>query len=452
MNFNTLEFILLYLPIVIGLTYTVPPTWRLRVLLLASLVFYGISGLLPLAFLIASVLWGYAFALLFRRYHSTGALLAAVSLPLLTLFLGKYLRFTLDTIGAGDAVRTAFAPVLAIALPAGISFYTFKIISYELDVYDGKVKATSSLTLLASFFCLFPHLIAGPILRFADLQQQFTRLATERKLDADWNGAIKFFAIGLFYKTFFADMLRGLHESYPLFAAANNYWDTWYYVLSYAFVIYFDFWGYSLMAIGLAKMVGIDFPRNFREPYMSASPKEFWRRWHITLSFWLRDYVYLKLGGNDRYVRNILIVFLVTGLWHGAGWNFVLWGGYHAVFVLLYHFSRRWWDAWPLLVQRCMTFMVVALGWPLFFLRPEGYVDLLARLFPTNTHWASSFGLHHWLIMGAVAAWTFFIREDKLIFNTDRPRFLDNPVLLGLGAFISVLFLNYARTFIYFQF
>ena len=215
--------------------------------------------------------------------------------------------------------------------------------------------------------------------------------------------------------------------------------------------IFFDFWAYSLMAIGLGKLFAIDLPVNFREPYQSASPGEFWRRWHVTLSFWLKDFVYLRLGGRDAYVRNIAIIFLACGLWHGAGWTFVLWGAYHAVLVIGYHLSRPLWDKAPRVLQILLTYGLVSLGWPLFFLDLDGYWMLLSALVDP-AEGAGIYSLKHWAFILPILAWVFFSKERVWLYN-ERPHWLfDNAPLHAVMALGALLFTSYSSTFIYFRF
>ncbi len=244
----------------------------------------------------------------------------------------KYLGFILDTVQAQPETRDHFWLFFSIVLPAGISFYTFEIVSYSLDVADKKIEPERDLLRFTSFATFFPHLIAGPIMRYADLRQQLQALQTTQVLKPNIVSGLKLLSIGLVFKIFVADFSGtrvAKASDLPLDQLSGI--DQFTQVAFWSSQIYYDFWAYSVMAIGLGRLFCIELPVNFREPYLSRDPREFWQRWHVTLSYWLRDYVYIRMGGRESYVRNILIVFALVGLWHGAGWNFVAWGLYHAL-------------------------------------------------------------------------------------------------------------------------
>jgi alginate O-acetyltransferase complex protein AlgI len=450
MNFNSVEFLFFLFPVTLALYYAVPRQGRVQLLLLSSFIFYSWSGTLHLGFMLISILWGFVTAFLVEKRHTRTALWFCISLPLAILYLAKYLNFTLNSVGAGPEVRDFFITILSIALPAGISFYTFELVSYAIDIHDKKIEADRKLSRFALFVSFFPHLIAGPILRYHELRDQITRIATVEKINPDLVKAIKLLSIGLFAKIFFSDVPLSFHDLFKPQAGTSSI-DAIYSVLIYSFILYYDFWAYSLMAIGLAEFFGIQLPRNFKEPYLSKSPREFWRRWHVTLSFWLRDYVYLKLGGNSKYVRNIAIVFVACGLWHGAGWNFIVWGTYHALLVIGYHYTAPWWDRLPNPVQIGLTFLLVTAGWPLFYLDLTTFWALIHRIFLLNFT-PVVFGLRHWAYLGVVAAWTFLAREDTWLWNT-KPRWpFDSAVIQAGMFFVAVVFFSYGRTFIYFRF
>lgn len=452
MNFNTIEFLFLFLPPVLILFHLVPASLRLLVLLGSSVFFYLMSGDIAGFLLIVTIIWAGGVAYLFASIRHWSILLIAIGPPLGFLFLFKYLDFTLSIIGASAEHRSVFGLFLAVSLPAGISFYTFQVISYLIDVRDGKVSRDANPIIFATFATYFPQLIAGPILRYAELRDQLVNISTATRLDPNFGLGLKYLSVGLIYKTFFADVLRHHQEAHDLTLGGGSL-DALFAVFSYSFVIYFDFWAYSLMAIGLAELFCIELPRNFREPYQSTSPKEFWRRWHVTLSFWLRDYVYLRLGGNQHYVRNILIVFIAVGIWHGAGWNFIVWGLYHAGLVLLYHVTKPYWEVLPRIIQIALTFVLVSFGWPLFYLDVSGYIDVLTVLFsfslPTGEF---QFGLVHWVYVAAIGIVVFATREDNWLFNEEKTGLVDNPAVHAVLCACSILFFHFGRTFIYFNF
>lgn len=448
MNFSTPVFLLVFLPCTLVVFHGLPPRLRLAFLFLASLVFYGASGLIPLSLLVGVLVWAFALSYLVKARRALFVLWFAISVPLLALLVTKYSSFLLSTVGVDVDAYPVIDTIVAITLPAGISFYTFQIVSYLIDIRDGRIEQESGFVRYAAFVSFFPQLIAGPILRYGQISEQLARLRTERHLDIDWMRAAKYCVFGLGYKVVFADVLRNMHERYDL---APNTVDALFSVLSYSAIIYFDFWGYSLMAIGIGAMFGITLPRNFAEPYLSRSPKEFWRRWYITLSYWVRDYVYLKLAGNHHYVRNIVIVFLLVGLWHGAGWSFVVWGAYHAILVVGYRWTRNRWAALPDGAQVGLTFALVTLGWPLFYLEIGEYVRLYQTVFSFTAAAERVFGIFEWSYVACVYMWIFLVREEKVLF-TQRTGIFDHPVPLALAACLSIVMLDQGRTFIYFQF
>ncbi len=453
MNFNDLGFLLLFLPAVLAVFYLVPAKLRLAVIVAASLFFYGLSGIVPLEFMVMSVAWGYGTGFVLARVGGRAALAAAISFPLIVLYFFKYLGFTLASVGAGDGTYSLFGPILAVTLPAGISFYTFQIVSYSIDQYDRSVATEDSPLRFAAYISFFPQLIAGPILRYSQIREQLIRIQTQPRLHPDVASGLKFLSVGLFAKTFGSDILLTLQERFNP-GLSNSSPDAAFSVLAYSFIIYYDFWSYSLMAIGLGKLFCIDLPRNFLEPYKSTSPQDFWRRWHVTLSYWLRDYVYLRLGGNLRYTRNILIVFLACGLWHGAGWNFLVWGGYHGAFVVLYHVAKPWWDRLPQRLAIALTFSIVTLGWPLFYLDLTQYAELLSVLF-AFTGEPARYGAASWALLAAIATWTFWVDEEKWLFGTPTTSFFrvfQRPAFQAGLVTVAVLFFSYSRTFIYFRF
>jgi alginate O-acetyltransferase complex protein AlgI len=409
--------------------------------------------------MLGTIVWAFVCALAFRR-PTTLAYVVSGSIPMLVLFLFKYLDFTISTFGISKSDVDFLSFIFAVTLPAGISFYTFEVLSYSIDVLDKKIPPERSMVKLTAFVSAYPHLIAGPILRYHELSAQLDRLATDPKVRADFVSGFKFLSFGLFAKIFFSDVLASFARVHFNIETNTSSPDALYYILSYSFRIYFDFWAYSIMAIGLGRMIGLDLPRNFREPYMSLNPREFWRRWHITLSFWLRDYVYLRMGGKDRYVRNIVVVFLACGLWHGAGWNFVLWGAYHAALVIGYHYAKEPWSRLPEVIQRTITFALVSFGWPLFNVGVDGYFNLMAQVFQLSRA-GTSFGLFHWGYLFVIAIVVFGMREDKWVFNIGNEKqelgklvrsVLNSPVIHACLTVVAVLFLTYRDTFIYFRF
>ncbi len=336
MLFSSIPFLFYFLPIVLVLYFAAPKVGKNMVLLLASLFFYWWGEPRYVLLMIFTIVFSYGCGLLIDRFR--GRALSKVFLgvsvvgELAVLGYFKYADFFLDSVNA--VLKTDF-PMLAIALPIGISFYTFQTLSYTIDVYRGEVAVQRSLIKLATYIALFPQLIAGPIVRYSDVEGE---LYTRRSGIGDVSDGLSRFVIGLSKKVLIANqlgalvaVLRGTGESSVLM-----YWVI---AIAFALQIYFDFSGYSDMAIGLGRVFGFHFPENFRYPFIAKSITEFWRRWHISLGSWFRDYVYIPMGGSrvakGRQILNIFVVWFLTGLWHGAAWNFVLWGLYFAVFLLI---------------------------------------------------------------------------------------------------------------------
>lgn len=335
MLFSSIPFLYYFLPLVLAVYFLTPARFRNAVLLLASLIFYAWGEPKYVLLMLASILSGYGFGLLQERYRGQkGAKLVcglsvAVSLSFLLYF--KYADFFLENFNAATGLGV---PLLRIALPIGISFYTFQIISYTVDVYRGE-PAQKNLIHLAAYVAMFPQLIAGPIVLYSDIAQQLEHRSHSTALAAE---GVRRFLIGLGKKILIANQLG---ELCSVFRASDekSVLFYWLYAVAFALHIYFDFSGYSDMAIGLGKVFGFHFLENFNYPYISASITEFWRRWHMSLGTWFRDYVYIPLGGNRvgraRQLLNILVVWMLTGFWHGAAWNFVVWGLMFAVLLIM---------------------------------------------------------------------------------------------------------------------
>lgn len=333
MIFSSIPFLYYFLPLALLLCYLVPSRARNAFLLLASLVFYAWGEPKYLPVMAAATALGYGFGLAierFRRFRKPLLVLSiASSLGFLLYF--KYADFFLENLnGLGGKV-----PLLRLALPVGISFYTFQILSYTVDVYRGEVRAQRNPIDLACYVTFFPQLIAGPIVRYKDIAAQLRD--RPQNLDNLRLGTGRFL-VGLGKKVLLANLLGEVCAAWRVTEDPSVLFS-WLYALSYTLHIYFDFSGYSDMAIGLGKLFGFSFPENFNYPYISRSITEFWRRWHMSLGTWFRDYVYIPLGGNrkgkGRQFLNILIVWMLTGFWHGAAWNFLLWGLYFALLLMV---------------------------------------------------------------------------------------------------------------------
>ena len=332
MLFSGIPFLFYFLPCVLLIYFIVPQKGRNAVLLAASLFFYGWGEPKFLLFMVFSIVQGYVFARLIGR-GKRKKLFLTLSLVLSFALLGycKYADFFIENF---NAVTGLSLPLLKIALPIGISFYTFQIASYEIDVYRGDVAAQHNFIDFAAYVAMFPQLIAGPIVRYRDIAPQLKERT--HSLEAAASGASRF-AVGLGKKVLVANVLAQLVSAYKASAEQTALY-AWLYAIAFTLQIYFDFSGYSDMAIGLGRIFGFTFPENFRYPYIAKSITEFWRRWHMSLGTWFRDYLYIPLGGSRcsriRHIFNILVVWMATGFWHGAAWNFVFWGLFYAVLLM----------------------------------------------------------------------------------------------------------------------
>lgn len=334
MIFSSIPFLYYFLPAVLLLYFVVPRKGKNAVLLLASLVFYAWGELRYTLLMLVMITQGYVFGRLidYKRRWSKVFLTTSVVISLGVLGYFKYAGFFLSSFGSVTGIAM---PVIKVTLPIGISFYTFQVISYVIDVYRGTVAAQKNYIDMAMYISMFPQLIAGPIVRYSDIEGQLK--VREHSADKLAHG-IRRFIIGLSKKVLIANQLGELIDAYQS-ASQPSVLFVWLYAAACTLQLYFDFSGYSDMAIGLGKIFGFDFPENFNYPYISKSITEFWRRWHMSLGTWFRDYVYIPLGGNrvkkSRWFFNIIVVWALTGLWHGAAWNFVVWGLYMAVFLIL---------------------------------------------------------------------------------------------------------------------
>ena len=332
MLFSSITFLYYFLPIVLILYLVAPKKLKNFVLFIASLVFYAWGEPKYVFLMLISIGIGYLAGLLMEKIPKKPVMLVSVLLCLGFLVYFKYTNFFISNI---NGILKTDLPALNVIMPIGISFYTFQIISYILDVYYGKVERQRNFLYLATYISMFPQLIAGPIVRYSDINEQLgCRKHTSEKV-AD---GIRRFILGLGKKVLLANQLGELCQIFQL-SEEKTVAYYWLYAVAAALHIYFDFSGYSDMAIGLGKLLGFSFPENFNYPYMSKSITEFWRRWHISLGTWFRDYVYIPLGGNrlgkKRQIFNILVVWFLTGFWHGAQWNFILWGVYFSILLII---------------------------------------------------------------------------------------------------------------------
>ena len=392
MLFSSIVFLFTFLPAVVILYYLLPVRLRNVILLLASLVFYACGEPVYIFLMLLSILFNYFSGLdiarnLQDKRAAKRSLVFNLIINLAVLGFFKYEGFVLDTLNGILPVHISYH---ALPLPIGISFYTFQILSYIIDVYRGNVKVQTNLPNFALYVTMFPQLIAGPIVQYADVDEQ---LASREVSRTKFGEGSMYFIRGLAKKVLLANTSGMIFTEVSGLAKGNiAVMTAWLGAFAYMFQIYFDFSGYSDMAIGLGKMFGFEFNMNFNYPYVSKSITEFWRRWHISLSSWFRDYVYIPLGGNRvskiKHIRNLLIVWFLTGLWHGAAWNFVAWGLYYGVILIIekYLLSPVL-DRLPDVVRHIYSIVLVVIGWVLFFSSSFGQAaDYIRVMFGAGAH------------------------------------------------------------------
>lgn len=370
MVFSSTIFLCVYLPLVLLGYYICPKKGRNLFLLIVSLVFYAWGEPKYVFLMIFSILVNYIFGRLMdknrgrkKRMKLLLVLSVVIDLGLLSVF--KYTDFIITNV---NAIFGSSFDLLNIALPIGISFYTFQAMSYTIDVYRNDVRVQKNLIDFGMYITMFPQLIAGPIVRYADVQDQ---LAERSVTTADFSEGIMRFVVGLGKKVLLANQMGAVWSEIYALGGDVSALMAWTGAIAYTFQIYFDFSGYSDMAIGLGRMFGFKFPENFRYPYQSVSITDFWRRWHITLSTWFKEYLYIPLGGNRcglaRQALNLLIVWSLTGFWHGAGWNFVMWGLYYFVILFIEKlFLLKALDKLPKFFRHVYALLLIVIGWVIF--------------------------------------------------------------------------------------
>ncbi|MBQ6020745.1 MAG: MBOAT family protein [Clostridia bacterium] len=471
MVFSSTEFLTLFLPLITLFYFIFPVKLRNGLLLAFSLVFYAWGEPVYVTIMLASIGMNYLFGLGIDRFRSrekTKKALLAVSVVCNLSMLGvfKYADFVIDNLNLLPGVSL---PAAGIALPIGISFFTFQAMSYVIDVYRATAPVQKNILNFGLYISLFPQLIAGPIVRYSTVAEQIAHRRTDFDLAAQ---GIRRFITGLAKKVLIANNVGFLWARISA-ADAPPAADAWLGAIAFAFQIYFDFSGYSDMAIGLGRIFGFRFLENFDYPYISRSVTEFWRRWHISLGTWFREYLYIPLGGNRRgaakQVRNILIVWLLTGLWHGASWNFVLWGLYYGVLLLLEKFVvGKILNRAPAAVGRICTLLAVLFGWVLFALDDTGALfSYFGAMFGANGGFGSETAYllttnAPTLLIAAFASLPFGARFGKMLSGraesaTRRKRvlfFAAETVWYGLLFLLSTAYLvdSTYNPFIYFRF
>lgn len=457
MVFSSLLFLFQFMPVFFLLYYLIPTRFRNVFLLIASLFFYGWGEPRFLILILFSILINYILgrgieSCYERVYKRKALFFISILYNFGMLIFFKYMNFIIENI---NSIFQQNIELLDITLPLGISFYTFQIMSYVTDVYRKKTRAEHSIINLGAYLCMFPQLIAGPIVVYTQVNEQLqNRPYTWKRCEE----GLKIFVLGLGAKVLIANNIGALWTE--LGTLGYEQLSTplaWMGIFAFALQIYFDFNGYSLMAIGLGKMMGFDFPQNFNYPYISKSITEFWRRWHITLSSWFRDYVYIPLGGNRkgkvRMYLNLLCVWAITGLWHGAGWNFILWGIYFFIFLAIEKlFLKKWLDK-SKIVSHLYAIIVITISWLIFSLTNMSDIMIyLKRMFTLHLS-------DQWLYYGRNYIFIFLVAillSTPLLekyYNKIKNGFLGNLILILIFV-MSVAYLVDAayNPFLYFRF
>lgn len=391
MLFSSIPFLYYFLPAVMLLHFIVPARFKNTILFLFSMFFYFWGEPKYILLMVISIITGYIGGLVVGKLKQTGkekpakvALVLALAVLLGFLAVFKYTDFGISTV---NGVIGTDIPLVKLALPIGISFYTFQILSYVVDVYRGDVEIERNIINFGAYVVMFPQLIAGPIVRFQTVQQEMRNRSIWLEEVASGIGR---FVTGLAKKVLIADLLGEFVTAMDTVPKTSTFLF-WMVALAYAMQIYFDFSGYSDMAIGLGLMMGFHFPENFDYPYVSKSITEFWRRWHMTLGGWFRDYVYIPLGGNRvpllKWMRNVFVVWFLSGLWHGASWNFVLWGVYFGVILGLEKlFLKKWLEKLPKVLQHLYAIVLVVISFVIFRLESMAEIGaFLSGMFGLST-------------------------------------------------------------------
>ena len=464
MLFNSFGFLFVFLPVVVLLYWLIPRGYaRLTFLIVASCVFYGLADWRYIPLLLGTTLvdwaagWAIARSPEGRRRKLLLAAAVAVNIGLLAYFKYRGFFFTsmdglLKLMGMGEPL-----PLLRVLLPVGVSFYTFAAISYAVDVYRGMIRPAKSVIHYLAWATLFPYIMAGPIIRYGHVGEQLERAQQRFRLSLIGTGLF-FLVMGLAKKMLVADMMAPYVND--LFAQHGHLGllSGWGAALGYTLQLYFDFSGYSDMAVGVAFMIGLRFPQNFDSPYKAVNPSDFWRRWHMSLSSWLRDYLFIPLGGSRGTtfltVRNLLITFLLAGLWHGPAWTFVFWGLLWGVFQSVHVVARKrgFTPPWVWL-NRLLTFLAAVLAWVFFRATSMGEaLDVLAAMFGLKgVDGAGTLRLAP-VFAGLIVAglvWVNFLPNTWEVKQQPKLRY---ALALGLLLGASLLALSKPSAFLYFQF
>lgn len=462
MVFTSINFLYYFLPTVLILYFIVPKKYKNLLLLISSLLFYFYGEPKYIILMVIEIVLAYFEARLIEKYKSKEIFIFSIFIHVLLLCIFKYTNFLITNI---NGIFNTNISLLNIVLPIGISFYTFQIISYLVDVYKEKVKAQKNFISLATYVSLFPQLIAGPIVRYETINDE---LDNRKQTFNDFSSGISRFIIGLSKKVLIANILGELCNIFIL-SNEKTVLFYWIYGISYSLQIYFDFSAYSDMAIGLGRMFGFHFMENFDYPYISKSITEFWRRWHISLSSWFKDYVYIPLGGSRegtfKLIRNILIVWLLTGLWHGSEWTFVIWGMFIGILLVIEKLLlNKYIEKLPSIVRRIYTLFIIMISFIIFSGSNinESFNNIVG-LFNFSNPFINKFTIHYLKDYGLVLIIAIFLstpilkntiiklKENKKINNIIN--ILDIIVLLILLIIVTSYLIDSSyNPFLYFRF
>ena len=467
MVFSSVLFLFQYLPLVLLCYYLTPLRWRNLTLLALNLVFYAWGEPVYIVIMFASTAIDYTHGMLVdkckRRGNDKGARLAVCSSVFFNLALLFFFKYWDFIAGSLASLGLPFMPRLGLSLPIGISFYTFQTMSYTIDVYRGDAKAQRSILNFGTFVTLFPQLIAGPIIKYKDLGDQIDH--RDHPVERFASG-IQTFVAGLGKKVLLANNLGMLWDAYKALPVSElTTAGAWLGILAFSFQLYFDFSGYSDMAVGLGRMLGFEFGKNFDYPYISRSLTEFWRRWHISLGSWFREYLYIPLGGNrvsrPRLLLNLMIVWAATGIWHGASWNFLLWGLYYGLLLVVEKFFlSALMERWPNWLRHIYALFFIAIGWALFAVEDFSHLGpyLSAMLGFARGGLADGAFLYYLrsylptLVIAGIASTPLAKNAwDRL---GEKPRMILLPLLLLSGLLLCTCYLVDAtyNPFLYFRF
>ena len=460
MIFSNIFFMFRFLTVVLLIYYIVPYKYKNGIITIASLIFYSWGEVKYFPIMIASTVVDFFSSQYIEKNRGDikkmrRGLACSVIFNLGSLMFFKYTDFFISNINnfAGTSI-----PLLRIPLPLGISFYTFQTMSYTIDVYRGKVPAEKNIINFSAFVTMFPQLIAGPIVLYSDINEKLNTHEGRITLDGI-NEGIKLFIFGLGKKVLIANNVGALWTDIETMGFGMVSTPlAWLGIIAYSLQIYFDFSGYSLMAIGLGKMLGFDFPQNFNLPYISKSVTEFWRRWHMTLSGWFREYVYIPLGGNrkglKRQILNMLVVWFLTGFWHGADWNFMLWGLYYFVLLTVEKlFLLDWLKKHPV-PARIYALLTIAVGWAIFYITDLGMLGrFIVKMFSFSSGISAGYYFRNYfasILVGILCSTPLTIRFYEKYKN-------NNMVMIPVLTLIFLLSVAYLvdstyNPFIYFRF